>query len=83
MSDRSKTGRRSFSSDRCSSFPLTSRLRRTQYHIAVRHDGIEFAAVISQVRLISTKRLVRKIYQMDRAIFAEIVTRIRAVLPRV
>jgi mRNA interferase MazF len=63
--------------------PLTSSPRRTQYHIAVRHEGIEFAAVISQVRLISTKRLARKIYQMDRAIFAEIVTRMSAMLPRV
>jgi hypothetical protein len=44
---------------------------------------MEFAAVISQLRLISTKRLARKIYQMDRAIFGEIVTHIRAMLPRV
>ncbi len=63
--------------------PLTSSARRTQYHVAVSHDGMEFAAVISQVRLISTKRLARKVYQMDGSIFAEIVTRIRAMLPRV
>ena len=74
---------RKFNKDTILVVPLTSSPRRTQYHIAVRHEGIEFAAVISQVRLISTKRLARKIYQMDRAIFAEIVTRMRAMLPRV
>jgi mRNA interferase MazF len=63
--------------------PLTSSARRTPYHIVTRHDGMEFAAVISQVRLISTKRLARKIYQMDRAIFAEVITRMRVMLPRV
>jgi mRNA interferase MazF len=62
--------------------PLTSAPRRTPYHIVVRHAGVEFAAVISQVRLISTKRLARKVYQMDRAIFARVVGRMHEMLPR-
>ncbi|MGE3702619.1 MAG: type II toxin-antitoxin system PemK/MazF family toxin [Hyphomicrobiaceae bacterium] len=74
---------RKFNKDTVLIVPLTSSPRRTPYHIAVRHQGTEFVAVVSQLRLISTKRLARKIYQMDRAIFAEIVTRIRAMLPRV
>jgi mRNA interferase MazF len=74
---------RKFNKDTVLAVPLTSSPRRTAYHIAVRHEGIEFAAVISQLRLISTKRLARKVYQMDRAIFGEIVTRVRAMLPRV
>lgn len=61
--------------------PLTSTPRRTPFHIVVRHQGLEFAAVISQVRLISTKRLARKIYQMDAAIFAEVVARLRSLFP--
>lgn len=55
--------------------------RRTTYHMAIRHEGREFTAVISQLRLISTKRLARKLYQMDGALFAEVCARIRALFP--
>ena len=72
---------RKFNRDTVLIVPLTSSPRRTAYHIAVRHDGIEFAAVISQLRLISTKRLRRKIYQMDGALFAQISQRIRTLFP--
>jgi hypothetical protein len=48
--------------------------------VAGRHQGIEFAAIISQVRLVSTKRLTRKIYQMDRTIFAVIVAAVQAMI---
>lgn len=61
--------------------PLTSSPRRTPYHIVVRHEGVEFAAVISQLRLLSTKRLARKIYQMDGALFAVVVACIRQLFP--
>jgi mRNA interferase MazF len=72
---------RKFNRDTVLIVPLTSSPRRTAYHIAVRHDGIEFAAIISQLRLISTKRLRRKIYQMDRAAFSHITECIRLLFP--
>jgi mRNA interferase MazF len=60
--------------------PLSRTRKRTRYHVAGRHQGIEFAAIISQVRLVSTKRLTRKIYQMDRTIFAVIVAAVQAMI---
>ena len=72
---------RKFNKDTVLIVPLTSSPRRTAYHVAVRHDGIEFAAIISQLRLISTKRLRRKIYQMDRALFSHIRECIRFLFP--
>jgi mRNA interferase MazF len=69
---------RKFNKDMVLVVPLTSSPRRTRYHLAIRHDGQEFAAVLSQLRLISTKRLARKIYQMDGTLFAEVLARIRA-----
>jgi mRNA-degrading endonuclease toxin of MazEF toxin-antitoxin module len=72
---------RKFNKDTVLIVPLTSSPRRTPYHIAVRHDGAEFAAIISQLRLISTKRLRRKIYQMDRALFSHISECIRLLFP--
>jgi mRNA-degrading endonuclease toxin of MazEF toxin-antitoxin module len=71
---------RKFNKDTVLVVPLTSSPRRTPYHIAVRHAGMEFAAVISQLRLIS-KRLARKIYQMDDGLFKDVLARIRALFP--
>jgi mRNA interferase MazF len=72
---------RKFNKDTVLVVPLTSSPRRTPYHIAVRHAGMEFAAVISQLRLISTKRLARKIYQMDAALFKDVLVHIHALFP--
>jgi mRNA interferase MazF len=72
---------RKFNKDMVFVVPLTSSPRRTPYHIPVRHDGVEYAAVISQLRLISTKRLARKIYQMDGTLFNTVLGRIRGLFP--
>ena len=45
--------------------------------LRVRQKGQEFAAVISQVRLLSTKRLLRKMYVIDERIFQPIQKRIK------
>lgn len=52
--------------------PLTSSRRESMYNINFVHNGSEFSAIISQIRLISTKRLQRKMYKMDSGIFATI-----------
>jgi mRNA interferase MazF len=52
--------------------PLTSRVKPNPYQWPFQHDGKLFAAVYSQMRLISTKRLLRKIYRMDELIFDDI-----------
>lgn len=52
--------------------PLSSKVKRNPYCVNFIHNNQEFSALISQVRLISTKRLNRKIYEMDGNLFNQI-----------
>lgn len=62
-----------FSKDAVLAVCITSRVRKdNSYHVVYAHDGKEFSAVISQIRLVSTKRLIRKIFSMDSANFRRI-----------
>jgi mRNA interferase MazF len=60
---------RKFNRDVVLVVPLTSRPKRNPYHAAFQHDGETFSAVVSQIRLVSTKRLLRRLYRMDSGIF--------------
>ena len=56
---------RKFSKDAVLVVCLTSRAKPDNpYHVVYSHDGREFAAIISQVRLVSTKRLIRKLFSV-------------------
>ena len=50
--------------------PLSTRVKERPYHFPHLHEGQEYSALLSQIRLISTKRLLRKIYEMDNGIFS-------------
>ena len=63
---------RKFNRDAVLVVPLTSRPKPNPYQWPFAHEGQTFAAVFSQMRLISTKRLLRKMYRMDARIFSEI-----------
>ena len=71
---------RKFNKDTVLIVPLTGSPKRTPYHVPVRHAGIDYAAVISQLRLVSTKRLTRLLYQMDPAVFANVVRAVQAMV---
>jgi len=74
---------RKFSTEAVLMIPLTSRVKKDNpYHVIFSHEGREFSAVISQVRLISTKRLLRKMYQMDSSIFTRIVSLIVTIIQK-
>lgn len=64
---------RKFSRDAVLIVPLATRVKQNQYYVPFQHEGHQFAAVTSQIRLISTKRLLRKIYKADSAIFETIL----------
>jgi mRNA interferase MazF len=63
---------RKFNKDSVLVAPLTSRAKLNPYQWPFHHDGQLFAAVFSQIRLVSTKRLLRKMYRMDARIFLDI-----------
>ena len=74
---------RKFSKEAVLMIPLTSRVKKDNpYHVIFSHGGREFSAVISQVRLISTKRLLRKMYQMDSSIFTRIISSIVTIIQK-
>jgi mRNA-degrading endonuclease toxin of MazEF toxin-antitoxin module len=53
--------------------PLTSKPKSHDFHFRFTDPlGTDVAANVAQLRLISTKRLARKIYRMDEAIFDRI-----------
>ncbi len=61
------------SKDTCYVLPLTGSLQKNKNRIAISLvDGVQASAIISQIRLIDTKRLVEKIRFLDKAKFNEI-----------
>src|SRR3989344_7524221 len=71
---------RKFNNDMVLGVPLSTRLKKNPYYIIFTHEGEEFSALISQVRLISTKRLKRYMYKMSSDIFKDIREKTRAML---
>ena len=71
---------RKFSKDAVLIVPVTTKVKKNPYHFSYVHNGRGFALVISQVRLISTKRLLRKIYRMDDKIFQSLITELASLI---
>ncbi|MDO8548207.1 MAG: type II toxin-antitoxin system PemK/MazF family toxin [bacterium] len=63
---------RKFNKDMVLAVPLSTRIKKNPYNVIFTHEGEEFSALISQVRIISTKRLKRYMYKMSSNIFDEI-----------
>jgi mRNA interferase MazF len=62
---------RKFSADVVLAVPLTSRERKGLYYLTVPYDGQKASLILSQLRLISTKRLLRRMYRMSGTHFKE------------
>ncbi len=70
-----------FSRDMVLVIPLTSKIKEdNKYFLKFTHNDTQFSAIISQLRLISTKRLRRKIYSMDSEIFNSIRHKVKEML---
>ena len=52
--------------------PLTTKIKGSKYYFGFEHDGVEFAAILSQLRLMSTKRFSRRIRKINSGLFSEI-----------
>jgi len=71
---------RKFSKEAVLAAPITSRIKNDLHHVVYTHDEREFAVIISQIRLISTRRLLRRIFTMDSSIFEKINTSISGMI---
>lgn len=52
--------------------PLTTKQKENPYYFNFEHDGVRFAAIISQLRLLSTKRFSRRIRKINPNLYEEI-----------
>jgi mRNA-degrading endonuclease toxin of MazEF toxin-antitoxin module len=71
---------RKFNRDSVLIAPITSQLKRTSYHVRFTHDGIEYAVIISQVRLLTTRRLRRRIFRMPEDMFGEVLSALQQMI---
>jgi mRNA-degrading endonuclease toxin of MazEF toxin-antitoxin module len=71
---------RKFNRDSVLIAPITSQLKRTPYHVRFIHDGIESAVIISQVPLLSTHRLRRRIFRMPEDTFGEVLSALQQMI---
>ncbi len=56
--------------------PLTTKVKENSYYFPFTHEGIKFAVMFSQLRLLSTNRLTRRIRKIDNALFKQIKEKI-------
>ena len=62
-----------FSKQVCLVIPLTTSEKKNPYHISLgKVDGKNACAIISQIRLVDTKRLINKVSVVERKLFEKI-----------
>jgi len=71
---------RKFNDDMLWAVPLTSRERRGKYYYQFEYDNNKSAVILSQLRLISSKRLLRKMWMMPKKDFREVRKRIKSLI---
>jgi len=72
---------RGFSKDVCLIIPLTTSIKKNPYHFSLgKIDEREAFAIVSQIRLVDTKRLVNKIGFIDPKIFGELKKTVKGLL---
>lgn len=60
--------------------PLTAKERRNKYFYEIKHQTVRSWVVLSQIKTISTKRLLRKMGFISESDFKEIIFRLQAIL---
>ncbi len=60
--------------------PMTSKVKDIPYHYTLTHGEKEYSILISQIRTLSSKRLIRKIRTVGSEEFSKITQRIKDVL---
>ena len=72
---------RGFSRPVCLIVPLTTSTKENKYHVALGEvDGKPAAAIISQIRLVDTRRFVDKVGMLEKSKFTELKNVVRDLL---
>jgi mRNA interferase MazF len=61
-----------FNSDMVLAIPMSTTIKRTPYHFVIPYNDTQVALLLSQLRLVSTKRLKRRMYQMADPLFDKV-----------
>ena len=70
-----------FSRQVCLAVPLTTSKKKNPYHVSIGTiDGREASAIISQIRLVDTKRLINKVGYINRELFDAIKKAVKNLL---
>lgn len=69
-----------FNADMVWALPLTTKEKQNKYHYKLEYDNIKSWVILSQIKTISTKRLLRKIGSISEADFKEVIERIQNTL---
>jgi len=73
---------RKFNNEICWVVPLSKTDKRGRYYFAFKfNDTITSVAILSQIKLLDARRLSRKIGEVDKNEFAQIINKIKALLP--
>ena len=57
--------------------PLSTKIKpENPHYLQLQHNGQDYSAIISQLRLYDSKRLQRKMYKISKEEFAKVVTRL-------
>lgn len=71
---------RKFSKDMFLGVPLTSKIKTGMYYFDLTEAGIKSSVILSQVRLMSSKRLLRRMGFIQTKIFIQIKDRLKAII---
>ena len=69
-----------FNADMIWALPLTTKEKQNKYHYKLEHENIKSWVILSQIKTISTKRLLRKIGSISDLDFGEAVSRLQTLL---
>jgi len=73
---------RKFNNEICWAVPLSKTNKRGEYYFAFKFDNLVTSVVLlSQIKLLDAKRLSRKIGEVNKDEFAQIINKIKALLP--
>lgn len=71
-----------FNNEVCWVVPLSKTEKRNKYYFAFKfNDTITSVAILSQIRLLDTRRLSRKISELSKDEFTRLINKIKALLP--
>lgn len=69
-----------FNADMIWVLPLTTKEKQSKYHFKLEHEDIKSWVILSQIKAISTKRLLRKVGSISDLDFKEVISKVQDLL---